>query len=114
MFDVTINERGQVTIPKELRKKANLYPKDNLYMELDDQGRIILVKKDLLKDLEELIKKDLINEGYTAKDFATKMPEKKKELAQALLNMIEESKKQINSGDYVTLDELKSELNPGD
>ena len=39
MFNVRINERGQITIPKELRRKANLNPKDNLLVDLDEKGR---------------------------------------------------------------------------
>ncbi|QUH27300.1 AbrB/MazE/SpoVT family DNA-binding domain-containing protein [Serpentinicella alkaliphila] len=43
-----MNERGQITLPKELRKKANIRPKDNLIVYVDEQGRLILRKKDLL------------------------------------------------------------------
>lgn len=44
-------------------------------------GRLVLFKKDLIDDLEDLIKRDLINEGFTEQDFAEKIPERKKELA---------------------------------
>lgn len=114
MFDVQINERGQITIPKELRKKANINPKDSLLLKIDDEGRIILVKKDIFSDLEDLIKKDLLSQGFYEKDFGIKIPERKKELAKALLKMAEEAKDEINKGEYSTLDELKHELNQGD
>lgn len=110
MFDVQINERGQITIPKELRKKANIHPKDSLLIDIDDQGRLVLAKKDIFKDLEELIKKDLLNQGYSENDFATKIPERKKELAQALLKMVDEAQKEIKKGEYSTLDQLNYEL----
>lgn len=97
MFDVQINDRGQITIPKELREKANLNPKDNLLLELDDQGRLVLAKKDIFKDLEDLIKKDLLSQGYTEKDFTIMIPERKKELAHALLAMVNDAEKQIYS-----------------
>ena len=114
MFNVQVNERGQITIPKELRKKANIHPKDNLSVEIDAQGRFILIKKDIFSDLEELIKKDLINQGYSEKDFATKIPEQKKKLAKALLKLAAEAQKDINNGEYFTLEELKNELTQED
>ncbi|MCZ2846297.1 MAG: AbrB/MazE/SpoVT family DNA-binding domain-containing protein [Candidatus Bathyarchaeota archaeon] len=110
MFDVQINERGQITIPKEIRKKANIHPKDNFIVDVDDQGRLILIKKDIFSDLEELIKRDLVNQGYSEKDFATKIPERKRELAKALLKMATESQVEINNGEYSTLEEFKNEL----
>lgn len=66
MFVVQINERGQITIPKELRKKANIFPKDNLIVYVDEQGRLILRKK-IFSNLEVLIIRDLINQGYSEK-----------------------------------------------
>ncbi len=110
MFDVQINERGQITIPKELRKKANIHPKDNLIVDVDNQGRLILVKKDFFSDLDELIIRDLINQGYSEKDFSTKIPERKKELALSLLKMANDTQEEINKGEYSTLEELKNQL----
>jgi len=81
---------------------------------MDDQGRLILVKKDIFNDLENLIIKDLRNQGYSEKDFSEKIPERKKELAKALLKMVEEGKNEIDKGEYSTLDELKDELKEGD
>lgn len=109
-FDVQVNERGQITIPKELRDKVHIHPKENLKIAVDDQGRIILYKKDLIDDLEDLIKRDLINEGYSEDDFAKKLPERKKELAKALLKMVEESNKEFEEGKFTSLEDLKQEL----
>jgi AbrB family looped-hinge helix DNA binding protein len=114
VFNVQINGRGQITIPKELRNKANINSKDNLLLKIDDEGRIVLVKKDIFNDLEDLIKKDLISQGFSEKDFNVKIPERKKELAKALLKMAEEAKAEISNGESSTLDELKHELNQGE
>lgn len=109
-FDVQVNERGQITIPKELRDKINIYPKDNLKIAIDDQGRIVLYKKDLLDDLEDLIKRDLLNEGYSKEDISEKVIERKKELAKSLLKMVEESEKGFEKGAFTSLEDLKQEL----
>ena len=113
-FDVQVNERGQITIPKELREKINIYPKDNLKISIDDQGRIVLSKKDLLDDLEDLIQKDLLNEGYSQEDLAEKIVERKKELGKALLKMVGESDKEFENGEYTSLEDLKQELKDED
>lgn len=113
-FDVQVNERGQITIPKELRDKINIYPKDNLKIAIDDQGRIVLYKKELLDDLEDLIKRDLLNEGYSQEDFSEKMAERKKELGKALLKMVEESEKEFEKGEFTSLEDLKQELHDED
>lgn len=110
MFDIQVNERGQITIPKELREKVNIYPRDNLKIDIDDQGRLVLYKKDLIDDLEDLIKRDLINEGYTEENFAEKIPERKKELAKALMKMVKESEEEFERGEFTTLEDLKKEL----
>lgn len=110
MFDIQVNERGQITIPKELREKVNINPRDNLKIDIDEQGRLILFKKDLLDDLEDLIKRDLINEGYSEEDFADKIPERKKELAKALMKVVKESEQQYEQGEFTSLQALKKEL----
>jgi AbrB family looped-hinge helix DNA binding protein len=110
VFDIQVNERGQITIPKQLREKVNIYPNDNLKIDIDENGRLILYKKDLIDDLEDLIKRDLINEGYTEQDFAEKIPERKKELAKALMKMVKESDEEFERGEFTSLEDLKKEL----
>ncbi len=109
-FDIQINERGQITIPKELREKLQIHPKENLKITSDHEGRIILYKKDLIDDLEDLIKRDLINEGYSEEDFADKIPERKLELAKSLMKMVNESATEYDKGEYTTLEDFKKEL----
>lgn len=95
-------DRGQITIPKQLRDKVNIHPNDNLNIDIDEHGRLVLFKKDLLDDLEDLIKRDLINEGFTEEDFAEKIPERKKELIKALMKMVKESEEEMNEEDIAS------------
>ena len=39
---------GQVTLPKEIRKKTNMQPGDFVEVQLDGEGRIILTPKKLV------------------------------------------------------------------
>lgn len=110
MFEIQVNERGQITIPKELRSKVNIHPNDNLKIYIDEQGRIVLYKKDLIDELEDLIKRDLLNEGCSEEDFADKIPERKKDLAKALMRMVKESEEEFENGEFTTLEDLKEEL----
>lgn len=55
-YDIQVNDRGQITIPKQLCDKVNIHPNDNLKIDMDEHGRLVLFKKDLLDDLEYLIK----------------------------------------------------------
>ncbi len=110
MFDIQVNERGQITIPKQLREQACIFPNDNLEIDLDEHGRLVLYKKDLIDELEDLIKRDLINEGYTEQDFAKKIPGRKKELAQALMKMVKKSDEEFERGEFTSLENLKKEF----
>ncbi len=110
MFDVQINDRGQITIPKELRDIAKLNPQETLKIDIDNNGRLILYKKDILDELEDLIKKDLLKEGFSQDDFKDLIPQRKKELAKALLKISDNSTKEIKDNDYTTLEDFKEEL----
>jgi AbrB family looped-hinge helix DNA binding protein len=111
MFDIQVNERGQITIPKQLREQVHIFPNDNLEIDVDEHGRLVLYKKDLIDDLEDLIKRDLINEGFTEQDFAKKIPERKEKLAKALMNMVKESNEEFERGEFTSLENLQNELN---
>lgn len=110
MFTITINDRGQITIPKKLRSKANINPKDNLEIELDEQGRLIISKKDILSDLEDLIRRDLVSEGRSAYDVEFLVSQRKRELGKALLKMSTDAESEIAKGEYTSLEQLKAEL----
>ncbi len=110
MNNAQLNDRGQITIPKRIREKADLKPRDTVNIDINDRGEVVISKRNLLDDLDDLIKKDLVREGCAPYELEPKVVEKKKELANALLDMIESTEKEIAKGDYVSLDELKKEL----
>ena len=110
MYDVQINDRGQITIPKELRDTVNLHAYDKLKLSIDSDGRIVLYKSDFFDDVEDLIRKDLEKEGLSLEEIERKIPERKKELGKVLLKMAEEVDEEIERGEYVTLDKLNEEL----
>jgi AbrB family looped-hinge helix DNA binding protein len=105
-----LNDRGQLTIPKAIREKADLKPNDPVNIEVNERGQIIITKRGFFDDLEDLIRKDLVKEGVEPYDIETKMVEKKKELAQALNQMAEETEKEISRGEFTTLEEIEKEL----
>jgi len=106
-----LNDRGQLTIPKRIREKADLRPNDPVNIEINEQGQIIITKRGFFDDLDDLIRKDLVKEGVDPYDVEAKMVEKKKQLAQALNQMADDAEKEIASGEYITLEELEKELN---
>ena len=110
LYDVQINDRGQITIPKELRDSVNLHAYDKLKLSVDEDGKIVLYKSDFFDDVEDLIRKDLEKEGLSLEQIEKKLPERKKELGKALLKMAHEVNEEIERGEYVTLDQLKDEL----
>lgn len=110
LYDVQINDRGQITIPKELRDTVNLQAYDKLKLRIDTDGRIVLYKSYFFEDVEDLIRKDLESEGLSAEQIEKKLPERKKELGKALLNMASEVDQEIERGEYITLDQLNEEL----
>lgn len=114
LYDAQINDRGQITIPKELRDTVNLQAHDRLKLSINADGRIILYKSDFFDDVEDLIRKDLESEGLSAEQVEKKLPERKKELGKALLKMASEVDQEIERGEYITLDQLSEELDGED
>jgi AbrB family looped-hinge helix DNA binding protein len=110
LYDVQMNDRGQITIPKELRETVNLQSHDRLKVSIDKDGRIVLYKSDFFDDVEDLIRKDLESEGLTTEQVEKKLPERKKELGKALLKMTGEVNEEIKRGEYITLDQLNKEF----
>lgn len=111
MHDIQMNERGQITIPKELREQADVKPLDTLKIEWNDKGQLILYKKDFFDDLEDLIKKDLLREGVSEEAIPYKISERKKQLGKALEKMENESQEEIEKGNASNLQDLKKECN---
>lgn len=110
VFDVQINDRGQITIPKDLREMSNLHASDKLKLSMDENGHLVLYKPDFFDDVEDLIRKDLESEGFSGDELYKKIPVRKKELAQALLKMANEVNDEIEQGEYMTFEHLKEEL----
>lgn len=105
-----VNDRGQITIPKDIRDKMELYQKDNVEIKLDSQGRLIITKQDFFDDVLDLIVRELKQEGYEAEELKQMIPVRKHQLSKALEDMAEESSGRVKQGEYVTLDELEKEL----
>lgn len=114
MHEVKVNARGQITIPKEIRERTNIKEDDRLSVIIDQEGRVILSKIELLSELDELLKNDLIKEGYSQYEVARRLPEKRRALARSLLELADEAEKEITEGNYVTLSDLEEELNKKD
>lgn len=110
-YDVQINDRGQITIPKELRDTVNLKAHDKLKLSTDTNGRIVVYKPNFFDDVEDLIRKDLVKGGLSAEQIERKLPERKEELGNALLKMASEVDEEIKRGEYVTLTDFNKELN---
>ena len=106
LYDVQINDRGQITIPKELRDTVNLKAHDKLRLSIDAEGKIVVYKPDIFDDVEDLIRKDLLQEGLSFEQVEKKLPRRKEELGKALLKMAGEVAEEIKRGDYITLNEL--------
>lgn len=83
LYDVQINNRGQITIPKELRDTANFKANDKLKISVESDGRVLLYKSDSFDDLEDLIKEDLSDEGLSSEEVEKKLPIRKRELGEA-------------------------------
>lgn len=85
MEDIQVNERGQITIPKKMRDKAKIYPKDWLRIKLNEKGELIIFKPRIFNDVEEMLMKELRNQGVPEEELEARLQEKKKELARQLL-----------------------------
>lgn len=110
MNNAQLNERGQVTIPKKIREQADIGPNDPVTIKVNDQGQIIIAKRDFFDDLNDLIRRDLVSEGVAPYEIEVKMIERKKTLATSLNKMVSEAEKELERGDCVSYDELKREL----
>lgn len=86
MYEIQINERGQVTIPKKIRDALGIHPNDSLKVDVNEQNQIVLFKKDVFRDIDDLLRKELQNSGVPEKEIEQKLQEKKIELANQLLH----------------------------
>jgi len=87
LLKLKVSPKGQITLPKKVR--ANLSIRDYIYLEIkDDKAELKSIS--FLDELEELIIKDLKQEGYTDKEIKHMLPDKKKQLSKALVEELNE------------------------
>ena len=48
---MTVNQKYQIVIPKEIRKRFPIRPNDKLVMSVDDQGNIIVTRVPTFEEL---------------------------------------------------------------
>ncbi|MGI6307338.1 MAG: AbrB/MazE/SpoVT family DNA-binding domain-containing protein [Dethiobacteria bacterium] len=81
LLKLKVSPKGQITLPKKVR--ASLAIRDYIYLEIKgDKAEIKSVS--FTDELEELIMKDLKQEGYSTKQIQAMLPERKAQLAKAL------------------------------
>lgn len=85
MYDIQVNERGQITIPKKIREKANIYPRDWLRINVNEKGEVVIFKHRIFDDIEAMLLQQLKNEGVPEEEMEARLLEKKQELARQLL-----------------------------
>ncbi|MDW7730786.1 MAG: AbrB/MazE/SpoVT family DNA-binding domain-containing protein, partial [Bacillota bacterium] len=66
MNNARLNERGQITIPKKIREQTDIGPNDHVTIKVNDQGQIVIAKRDFFDDLNDLIRRDLVSEGVAS------------------------------------------------
>lgn len=110
MGSALVNERGQLTIPKKMREQANIKPNEEVNITVNEEGQIIITKRDFFEDLDDLIKRDLLNEGVTPNELEEKIVDRKKELAQTLNKIVAEAQQEVAEGRYTTYKELSKEI----
>lgn len=110
MVSIQINERGQLTIPKKMREQANIRPSDEVNIKVDKEGQIIISKRNIFDELDDLIKRDLINEGVAPYELKEKMAERKKELAKALNRIVDDVDQEIAAEKFTAYEELSKDL----
>jgi len=99
-----------VKVKAKIGDKVNLKPNETVNIDINDHDQIVISKRDILDELDDLIEMDLVKEGYTSYDLEEKTIEKKRELANALLERINNAEKEVMKGQYSTLDEVKREF----
>ena len=84
-----LTSKGQVTVPKEIREKFKWKEGTRLKFFID--GEELKVKEvTILDEMEDLIKKDLIDLGYGGEEFKAKLLERKAAINQAFDRLLEE------------------------
>ncbi len=79
---IKVTSKGQVTLPKEIRKKLQI--NRDTYIAVDIIGDYIIMKKVglKLKELSELVQKNASEKGITRKEIQKAIQESRKEVWQ--------------------------------
>jgi len=104
VLKLKVSPKGQITLPKKVRSKLAI--KDYVYLEVKED-KAELKSLSLLDELEDLILNDLKSEGYSDEEIKKMLPQKKKELAQALRDELNERAKEDTVADEDALKQLE-------
>ncbi|MFH1664153.1 MAG: AbrB/MazE/SpoVT family DNA-binding domain-containing protein [archaeon] len=80
----TVGERGQITIPKDIRKKEGIKPKDKVIVKIED-NKIVVEKSMSRKEKEKLLKEYYVKYGKEDEKLAEEWRQVSKE-ADAVLD----------------------------
>lgn len=87
LIKLKVSPKGQITLPKKVRH--NLSIGSYIYLEIkDDKAELKSVSFE--EELKELMINDLKREGYSAEKIQQMLPEKKKQLLEALTEELSE------------------------
>ena len=103
ILKLKVSPKGQITLPKRVR--AGLAIKDFIYLEIKG-NRAVLKPVSFADEFEDLIVRDLAYEGYSTEQIKELLPEKKKNLSKAMLEELDERKKEETVSHEKILNEL--------
>ena len=72
-----VGPKGQVVIPKEIRDEKKIYPGDEVFIELSDEGILIeKPKKDVIADFERIAKSVKYNKKISPHAYEEELEER--------------------------------------
>ncbi|GAW94100.1 AbrB/MazE/SpoVT family DNA-binding domain-containing protein [Calderihabitans maritimus] len=84
-----VSPKGQITIPKTVRKKLSIG--NYVYLKVDEErSTAILEPVSLIDEMEELIIREVEQEGYSGREAKVRVKQKKKMLLRALEQELKE------------------------
>lgn len=99
-----VSPKGQITLPKKLRHMLSIG--DYVYVNVQ-KDKAVLEPVSLIDEFDDLILRDVKKEGYTGREAAAKVKEKKRALLKALEQELQESMAEADrdweEGNTVTL-----------
>jgi AbrB family looped-hinge helix DNA binding protein len=99
-----VSPKGQITLPKNVRQKLSIG--DYVYLHVD-RDKAVLEPVSFINEFDDLILRDIKQDGYTGEEAAVKVRERKglllKALEQELKESIAEAETDWENGDTVKL-----------